>query len=270
MTSKLFAAVCATVMGLALAIGVASAAGPSSAPTPAVAAPAQAASVPKIDPLADQLLTKTCAVLGSADAFSFHAEVLFDQVLPHAVKIQFAGAIDLALQRPDEMVIDYHSDHGAKELWYQKSTLTLFDPQRLMYATLNVPDSIDAMLDQIAETYHLWFPLSNFAYSDACARIKNQIIFGTYVGVNDVNGTATDHIAFSSKTIDLQLWLDRTAKPLPRKIVITYRTKVGSPEYMAVLSEWKFPKHIAASRFRAQVPKDAKRIEFLKFKEPQP
>ena len=51
MTSKLFAAVCATVMGLALAIGVASAAGPSSAPTPAVAAPAQAASVPKIDPL---------------------------------------------------------------------------------------------------------------------------------------------------------------------------------------------------------------------------
>jgi hypothetical protein len=243
------------------------AAGPSAVPTSAAAPAPQAAPIPKIDPLADQLLTRTCATMGTYRAFSFHAEVMFDQVLPSAVKIQFAGAIDLALQRPDELAIDYHSDLGNKELWYQKDTLTLFDPQHLMYGTLTVPDTIDAMLDEVAKMHHLWFPLSNFAYGDPCARIQKQIIFGSYIGVNDVNGVATDHIAFSSHTIDLQLWLERTPKPVPLKIVISYRSQPGSPEYIAFISQWKFPKHIANSRFQPQIPKDAKQIRFLKFKQ---
>jgi hypothetical protein len=33
-------------------------------------------------------------------------------------------------------------------------------------------------------------------------------------------------------------------KPLPRKIVINYRTEPGSPEYVAVLSDWEFPSKI--------------------------
>ncbi len=99
---------------------------------------------------------------------------------------------------------------------------------------------------------------------------RQQIIFGTYVGVNDVNGIDCDHLAFSSRDIDLQLWLDRSGKPVPLKIVINYRAEPGSPEYIAVLSNWKFPKQISDSHFEPQLPKDAKRIEFLKVKESQP
>ena len=91
-----------------------------------------------------------------------------------------------------------------------------------------------------------------------------------YIGVNDVNGVDCDHVAFSSRNIDLQLWLDRSGKPVPRKIVINYRTEPGSPEYIAVLSDWKFPKQISDNRFSPHLPKDARRIEFLKVKESQP
>ena len=101
-------------------------------------------------------------------------------------------------------------------------------------------------------------------------RIRKRIIFGSYIGVNDVNGLACDHLAFSSRDIDLQLWLDRSGKPVPRKIVINYRTEPGAPEYIAVLSDWKFPKEISSSRFSPELPKDAKRIEFLKVKGSQP
>ncbi len=242
---------------------------PAATPAP-VASPVEAATVPEVAPFADKFLTRTCEVLSAANAFSFHAEVLFDQVLPSEVKVQFAGEIDFALQRPDELAIDFHSDLGGKELWYQKDTLTIFDRPHVMYATLKVPDSIDAMLDRVAAMHNLRLPLSNLAYSDPCLRLRKQILFGTYVGVNDVNGVACEHLAFSSRDIDFQLWLDRSAKPVPRKIVINYRTEPGAPEFIAVLSDWKFPKHIPNTRFRPQVPKDAKRIEFLKVKEVQP
>ena len=269
MRFKLAAAICGVAMGLALALSGAFAADPSTSAAQ-VAPPALAAPLPKIDPQANELLNKTCNALGLAGAFSFHAEVLFDKVLPHSVKVQYAAEMNFALQRPDELVVDYHSDLGAKQLWYQDGTLTILDEPHQMYASMKVPSSIDAMLDQVVRTQRLTLPLSNLAYSDPCLRIRKQIIFGTYVGVNDVNGVDCDHLAFSSRDIDLQLWLDRSGKPVPRKIVINYRTEPGSPEYIAVLSDWKFPKQISDSHFSSKLPKDAKRIEFLKVKETQP
>jgi hypothetical protein len=269
MNLKLAVAACGAVMGVALAWRTALAADPALTSAPA-ASPAEAATLVKVDPRADQLLTETCKVLGSAGAFSFHAEVLFDQVLRSAVKVQYAGEVNFAVQRPDELAVDFKSDLGGKDLWYQKDRLTIFDPPHQVYASLAVPHTLDATLDQVAATHNLRLPLSNFAYSDPCLRVKKQIIFGAYIGVNDVNGVACDHLAFSSSKIDLQLWLDRSGKPVPLKMVINYRTEPGAPEYIAFFSDWKFPKHIASSRFHPQLPKDAKLIEFLKVKVPQP
>jgi len=269
MSFKLAVAACGAALGIALTLNGALAADPSASATQA-APVAQAAPLPSVDPHAEELLAKTCEAMGSADAFSFHAEILFDKVLPHTVKIQYAAEMNFALQRPDELVVDYKSDLGGKQLWYQRDTLTIFDEPHEMYASMKVPSSIDTMLDEVEKTQHLTLPLSNLAYRDPCQRIRQQIIYGSYIGINDVNGVDCDHLAFSSSNIDLQLWLERSGKPVPRKMVINYRTEPGAPQYIAVLSDWKFPKQIPDSRFSPHLPKDAKKIEFLKVKESQP
>src|ERR1700689_3213090 len=131
MSFKLAAAICGAAMGLTFALNAVLAAD-SATPAPAPP-PAHVASIPKVDPLADKLLTETCKVLGSAEAYSFHAEVLFDQVLPSAVKVQYAGEINFAVQRPDKLAIQFRSDLGGKDLWYDKDKLTIFDPAHNMY-----------------------------------------------------------------------------------------------------------------------------------------
>jgi hypothetical protein len=224
----------------------------------------------RIAPHANNLLTQFCEALGSAHAFSFHAEVMFEEVLPANVKVQFAGAMDFAVQRPDKVVVDYHSDLGAKRFWYSGDTVTILDPLKMVYASETVPPSIDAMLDRAEQKHNLTFPLADLAASDPCEPFHKLISYGGFVGVNDVNGIETNHIAFSSPKTDIQLWLSRSGKPVPLKVLIDYRSEPGSPEYIAFLSNWKFPQEIPASRFRAVLPKDAKRIEFLEVKESKP
>jgi hypothetical protein len=228
------------------------------------------AAPPAIAPLADKLLSAACQALASARAFTFHAEILFDQVLPHDVKVQFAGAMEFALQRPNELAVDYKSDLGSKMLWYQNETLTILDASRGVYSTISVPGSIDGMLGQVAKNQDLTIPLSDLAFSDPCQNLRKEIIFGAYIGINDVHGVDSDHLAFSSRTQDYQLWLSRSGKPIPLKVVINYRTEPGSPQYIATLSDWKFPAEIPSTRFQAVIPKDVKRIEFLSVKESQP
>jgi hypothetical protein len=225
---------------------------------------------PALDPAADKILTKTCQTLGAADAFSFHADVMFDQVLPGAVKVQYGGAMDYAVQRPSELAIAYRSDLGGKDLWYGNGSLTLFDPKFGVYATIAVPSTIDMMLDEVARKEELTMPLSDLVYSNACARPMKIAIYSGYLGVNSVEGVPCDHVALSSKTDDFQVWIDHSGQPLPRKIVINHRSEPSSPEFIAILSNWKFPKDIASSRFQPQLPKDAKKIAFMKAEEAKP
>jgi hypothetical protein len=236
--------------------------------SPAPGTTSVAPSQRSVAPRAEQLLNEMCQTVGAAHAFSFHAEVMFEEVLPADVKVQFAGAMDFAVQRPDQIAVDYRSDLGAKRFWYNGATATIFDPIHMVYASVTVPPTIDGMMQTAAE-HHLTFPLADLAQSDPCRPLRG-FNYGGYVGVNDVNGVDTDHIAFSSPDMDLQLWLSRSGKPLPLKVLINYRSAPGSPEYIAFLSHWKFPDRIPAGRFHAVLPGNARRIEFLKIKEAQP
>jgi len=240
----------------------------SASPGPTPAAPAPTPESPKISPLAEKLLRRACSELSAADAFTFHAEIVFDQVLRHNVKLQFSGAADYAVQHPDGFAINYNSDLGAKDLWYDGQTLTIFDPPHMVYAVAPMPPTIDGMLASAAK-YKLSIPLSDLAASDPCG-ISKDILFGVYVGVNDVEGTACDHLAFTEKSADWQIWLPHTGRPLPRKILINYRSQLGAPQWAAVLSDWKFPAEIPESKFHATIPGKAIRIEFKKPEETKP
>lgn len=243
---------------------IASAAGPEAAPQ------ASQPSQPKIAPQAEQLLQRTCDMLTDANAFTFHAEVMFDQVLRSAVKLQFSGALEYAVQRPNELAVEYQSDLGGKRFWYDGKTVTLYDPPHKVYSSIAAPGTINEMMDQVMEAHHLSLPLGDMALSNACGKIGPQITFGTWVGVNDVLGVPCDHLAFASDTVDFQLWVQHRGKPLPRKVVINYRALPGAPEYIALISDWQFPAGIPQSRFRASLPKGAVRIEFQTVKEKQP
>ncbi len=269
--APLFIAVVATIFLASNPAISAETAAPSSAASPASAqVPAQPTPPPKLDPRAEQLLSRSCEDLASSKAFTFHAEITFDKVLPSNVKLQFAAAADYAVQRPDQLAVEFHSDLGGKVIWYDGTNVTIFDPPHMVYASTEVPASIDGMMEQLETEHNLSIPLADLAYSHPCEMFRKGIIFSAYIGINDVAGEDCDHLAFTKGNVDWQIWLQRTGKHLPRKVVINYRNAPGSPEYAGVLSDWKFPESIPASVFRPDLPKDAKRIEIAKVKEAKP
>ena len=117
-------------------------AGPN--PPPAVMSPAARGAAEPVD----RLLRQMSAYIGSADAFTFHADILFDHVLPSGQKLQFAAAQEVALQRPGRLYIDYRGDLGDRRLWYNGKSITLFDPATPFYAAEAAPAQIDAMLEK--------------------------------------------------------------------------------------------------------------------------
>lgn len=226
-------------------------------------AAASAQSAVGVDPAAGELLRQMSDSLRSAKALSVHAEIVYDEVLGSGRKLQFAAALDAALRRPDRLAVDFRSDLGGKQLWYDGKVFTLLDLSAEVFATEPAPPTTEATLAKLAAEQGLSFPLADLVVEDPYARLTAGALSGFVVGPGDVNGATCHHLAFVQEDLDWQIWIDAGERPLPRKLVIVYTGLPGAPQYSATLSDWTFPKTLPEERFEARLPEEAHRVEFV-------
>lgn len=53
-----------------------------------------------------------------------------------------------------------------------------------------------------------------------------------------VLGTPSFHLAGRTATVDYQIWISDSDKPLPLRLVLTYRQSPGQPQFRAQFLDW--------------------------------
>jgi len=223
----------------------------------------RAGETPLPAPAPESLLRQMSAELSNAGTYRFHAEITFDNVLISRQKLQFAGAADVRVRLPDGIFVDYSDDLSAKRFWYDGKTGTLLDVFHGVYSTTDLPGDIDTAIEQMHEHYGLALPLGDLISNDVFAVIDSHALAWGYIGIHDVEGTAAHHIAIVGEEADLQIWIQQEGRPLPLKIVATYKNDPMAPQFQAVLMDWELGADIAADSFRPDLPEGAQIAEFL-------
>jgi hypothetical protein len=226
---------------------------------------ASAADVPaknRISPSAIRLLKAASENLGTASAFTFHADILFDHVLPTGQKLQYSAKEDVALERPDHLYIEWKGDLGDRQFWYTGHSVMLYDPATMFYAGADMTGGIDAVLEKANSAAGFKPPLSDMLYSAPYEMMSDKVIYGVDLGMTDVNGARCHALAFVEKEVDWQIWISDGPKPLPCKILITYKTHPAQPQFSAVFSAWDFAPKFDAKAFSPDVPAGLKRVPF--------
>ncbi len=216
---------------------------------------------PGVDPRVDTLLRNMSSYLQSADEFSFHTEVNYDQVVDTGQKILYGRRAEIAMRRPNRLHILVNGDLIHERIWYDGKTFILMDLWDLGYAKIDAPPTIDDALDFMARTYGISSPVSDVLYSDPYAILVENVTTGTYIGQPVIRGVPTHHLAFTQKNIDWQLWIEDGPQPVPRKAVITYKNVASSPQFTVWLSDWNFTPRLADSLFEFLPPDGAHQVE---------
>jgi hypothetical protein len=256
MLKFLFPCIGVLASGMLLA---ATAAAQNKPPAPAAAANVDA---PAIAEPADRLLKEMGAYIGSAQEFTFHADVTFDHVMPSGQKLQFSAAEDVMLQRPGRVYVEWNGDLGARQFWYDGKSVTLYDPAMPFYASEAAPSAIDSMLVQLLPKLDFVPPLADFLYSDPYKTVRANIQYGFDLGQNDVNGRTCRTLAFVEKDVNWQIWIENGPQLTPCKLVITYKNQPAQPQFTAVFSDWDFAPRIAEPVFTPELPPATQKIPF--------
>ena len=98
--------------------------------------------------------------------------------------------------------------------------------------------------------------------------LTGNALFGMYVGIHEVDGVRSHHVAFANDWLEWQLWIDAENDPLPRKIVINYKNEPGEPQYTAVLRAWNLSPDLPEGLFEFEPPDGATRMEAKNFRLP--
>jgi hypothetical protein len=215
-----------------------------------------------ISPEADQLLRATCARLAAAKAFTCKAEVWEDAVvLGH--KVTTTKSVVAQVRHQDRVQLEIRSPNHSRGFWYDGKSLTLLDRVHNLFGSVAVPDTIDKLLDAAEDKFGIDFPLEDFLVNDPYASAMEGIKGGAYFGKVNVLGTPCQHIAFSTDTVDWQLWIQDGPNPLPRKLVITYKQEATAPQFTAIFSHWKLKSGLPDKTFVFTPPKGSAKIEIL-------
>ena len=254
---------------LSIAMVVACAASAQEPPPPPVE-PELAPGSRLIDPRADELVRKMSEFLTSTQSFALEADEIYDEVPEHLPRTQLTNRRHVALKRPDRFVGDASGDAINRSFWYDGKTLSVVDKEQNTYTTLPVPDTIDGALDAVFERTGMVIPLADFVYEDVYGRLMESVQRGVYLGIHHVGDIACHHLSFEQATIDWQLWIDAGEEPLPRKLVIVYKTEDEVPQYAVTIGKWNLNADVPEELFRFEPPEGAERIEFPSAEEASP
>jgi hypothetical protein len=228
--------------------------------------PATAMAQSQATPSIDDLLRGMTDTLKSSAALTLHVEKLFDDVLVTGEKLQYAGAVDVALRRPNRFHVSYGDDLSAMEAWYDGSLFVLVDLMAGVYGLLPSSDTIDTTLATVAETYGVRMPLGGLLSNDAYELITERATQKRYVGLHDVGGVPAHHIYLTDGTVAWQLWIDAGESPLPVKLVVTTLDLPGAPQTIFFFTEWDLDPDLPDETFAPEIPDGAALAAFLPVK----
>jgi len=226
---------------------------------PATSPPAAAAAV---DPKADAALKRMGTLLANAKSFTFKSHSTVDQALDNGQAVQVARNQSVVMRRPDRLAAVVDADLEDLNYWYDGKRVTVLNRRANAYSTIDAPATIDATFDMLAEKYGLIIPLADLLFDDPYKTLVSGARAGVYIGTAYVFDVKCDHLAFRQAGVDWQVWIEQGEKPVPRKVVITYKELPARPQYTSYLSDWNLSADVKDEQFVAKIPEGAKKVDF--------
>lgn len=228
------------------------------------AEPAENAQLTKEQAMAKDLVLRMAKYLATTKKFSVNLESSFEVLQESGQVIEFGENRKIIVSRPYGLHVEVKRGNGDKHIVrYDGNKITIFNPLLNVYAQAPKTGGIDEAVKYFLRDLGMRLPLAVLLISTAAEEIDRRTLEFNYIGNIFINGAPVHHIAGRTETVDYQVWIPEGAKPLPLRVVLTYKNEEGQPTHRAQFSDWNITPEIKGSLFAFIPPRESKKIAFL-------
>jgi hypothetical protein len=205
--------------------------------------------------------------LVSQPAISFLYDSDFEVVTQDQQKLTLASSGTAVLERPDKIHATRVGGFVNVEMIFDGSTLTLLGRNANVYTQVDLPGTIDNLIDELRDKYGVPLPAADLLLSNVYEELMRDVIDVKDLGSGVIGGTECDHFAFRTAEVDWQIWIAQGNQPYPCRYVITTKQVADSPQYSIQVADWKAGDEVATDEFAFDNTTSAERIEVGEIRE---
>jgi hypothetical protein len=221
---------------------------------------AATASKPAISEDASSAIARMGATLRSNE-FSFQVRTIRVSANIAGELLHIGHTFKVTVRRPDRLLVDGTGDDGPRKLIYDGKTAVVVLDDGKKYASLPVPGTIDGMMQVVIGHFGVDFPLADFITDAPDKAFLTGVTAGREVGSAMIDGVQCRHLVFSQPPgIELELWVEANDQSLPRRLIVTYHSLPGEPNFVAEFSDWAFAAHSPDAEFQFTPPDGAEQL----------
>jgi hypothetical protein len=209
------------------------------------------------------VLMRMADYLAKSSAWSVTVHTAYDAVQPDGFKVEWNGTRTVTLKRPDRLRVESERSDGARSLvLFDGKTITTFDESARVYAQSPHPGTVDDAVVYFVHDLGMRLPLAVMLLDRLPAELQQRVLAVKYVEKATTLGTPAHHIAAKTPTVDFQVWIADGDRPVPLRVVLTYKNTRGQPQYRAQFSDWNLDIHPADTLFAFTPPASVTQIPF--------
>jgi len=215
---------------------------------------------------AKRILKSMSDYMGAQTALAIEFDATLGIVTTEGQVLDLASSGSVVINRPDKIRAKRSLGFADIETVFDGRTLTLLGKKYNLYTQLEVPGTLDHLIDELKNTYNLPLPAADLLLSASYDELMHDVIDIKDLGTGVVGGVTCDFLAFRTEEVDWQIWIAQGEKPYPCRFSITTKLMEGSPTYVVQTMSWKTGSDVKQDDFQFHNSTDAEKVELESLK----
>ncbi len=176
--------------------------------------------------------------LAQQSVLSFDYDSSLDIVTTERQKLAIASSGSVSLERPNKLYATRTGGFASIEAGYDGKTLTLFNSDANVLAHVELPGTVETLIDALRDTHRRPMPAADLLLADVEGTLGPLFHDVKDLGSGVIRNRECDHLAFRTEWADLQVWIAQGDSPYPCRYTVTSIQTDGAPEYTVDVYNW--------------------------------
>ncbi len=214
-----------------------------------------------IDKRALDILKRMSDTITQTSTLSFKSKSMIPVRGPKGIWINLYGVSRVVKQGSNMLYAETRGDLFPYDFYFNGKTVTRYAPTANVYAEKESPGTVNELIESSYREEGKSFPYADMLVDNPYEVLTGDLVNAVYVGQTTIGELKTDHLAFTNKNVEWQIWID-SENYLPRLVNATYLVDASEPSYVVEFFEWKLNGPVEASTFVFNNTSKAVKVDF--------
>ncbi len=214
---------------------------------------------------AKNLLKSMSDYMAAQQAISFDYDSVLEVVTKEDQMLALASSGTVTLNRPDKLRAKRSGGFADIEMIFDGKTLTLQGKVANVYTRIEVPGTVDNLIDELREKHGVPLPAADLLTSNANDVLMLDVSDVKDLGSGVIGGVECDFLAFRTDEVDWQIWIAQGDQPYPCRYAIVSKKVANGPQYSVQVRNWKTGDEVAKDDFQFDNTTNATEIDLKDF-----